>query len=71
MIYCPKCSASAGKPCPMGSGHEASFVNATVMREGRLIVVVGRCRVCHTLIRVEQSAQLNEDGSYTILSVAQ
>jgi hypothetical protein len=71
MIYCPKCSASAGRPCPLGSGNGASFVNATAMAKGRLIVVVGRCRVCATLIHVEQSAKLNDDGSYTILSVAQ
>lgn len=76
MIYCPKCSETQGGPVQLGDtkytqGNGAELMSHAVYHDGKLIRVTGKCPVCESIVHVEQEAKLNEDGSYTILSVAQ
>ena len=76
MIYCPKCSHAQERPVLLGDtqytqGSGAIPLGHAVYDAGKVIHVSGSCPVCGAVIHVEQTAKLNEDGSYTILSVSQ
>lgn len=69
MIYCPECSDRQGGPVAFEEMTRA--MTTSVLEGGNLIRLSAICRICNTVIHIQQESHRNNDGSYTILKVSQ